>query len=214
MRIVISGTVGIGKSTTAKNLYDYLLNKEVNVSRIDELADGYNPYLRLFYENRPEWSFLTQMDFLTTRYRTLVEENDKHLEESDRVAIFDRHFLDDMIFTSMDAMKDEMSMFQYNLYKNTNMYMAEKINTSDQPDYFIILKASFDNVMSRVSKRGREEELKVDLAYWEDMYDKYYSNESNKEYLEENTKKLIVLDIDGMSEEEVLDKILEITDLK
>ena len=61
MKIVISGTVGVGKSTISKQLFDKLNKSNENVHLHYEIQND-NPYLSYYYENRPEWSFLIQMD--------------------------------------------------------------------------------------------------------------------------------------------------------
>jgi deoxyadenosine/deoxycytidine kinase len=53
MRIVVSGTVGVGKTTTATNLTERLKAKDLDVDFILELPED-NPYLPLYYANRPE----------------------------------------------------------------------------------------------------------------------------------------------------------------
>ena len=53
MRIVISGTVGVGKSTTSENVYKHLLAQGKDASFILELPEE-NVYLDKYYENRPE----------------------------------------------------------------------------------------------------------------------------------------------------------------
>lgn len=213
MRIVISGTVGVGKSTTAKNIADYLAsNKSREVKLIDELV-GHNSYLHLFYENRPEWSFLIQMDFLFNRYKTLVKENERLSKYPESVSVFDRHFLDDMIFASMTSMEDDMSHFQFNQYKTSNLEMAKRVQPEEQPDFFILLKASFKTIVNRIKKRGRLSEQEVDIEYWRDMYQQYYENPMIQSYLKENTKKLILINIEDMDEFQVRDKVLKAMNL-
>ncbi|RKX66797.1 MAG: hypothetical protein DRP42_02410 [Tenericutes bacterium] len=54
MRIVVSGTVGIGKTTTAKILEERLSLTNDDVFLNNEIIEGENPYLDSYYENRPE----------------------------------------------------------------------------------------------------------------------------------------------------------------
>ena len=207
MRIVISGTVGVGKTTAATNLTERLKGMEKDVDFVLELPEK-NVYLDLYYKNRPEWSFLIQMDFLLQRYRTLLEEKEKHDVSPNKIVIFDRHFLDDFIFANLNSIREDMSSFQFAQYKNTNFEMAAKIWPEDQPDYFIMLKAPFEMIMERVRERGRASELEVDEAYWRDLYDQYYNNEEIREYLEENVKNYIEIDISNLEQEDVVDSIL------
>jgi deoxyadenosine/deoxycytidine kinase len=71
------------------------------------------------------------------------------------------------------------------------------------------LRLKYDEVINRIHKRGRDSEQQVDDAYWKDLYFQYYENEKIHNYIRENTKNFIVLDIDDMSEEEVVDAIIE-----
>jgi len=52
MKIVISGTVGVGKSTISNILKEHLDTKGKDVFLHDELS-GDNPYLDYYYANRP-----------------------------------------------------------------------------------------------------------------------------------------------------------------
>ena len=209
MRIVISGTVGVGKTTTATNLKQRLQKKYEDVDFILELPEK-NVYLDMYYKNRPEWSFLIQMDFLMARYRTLLEETERQRITPNRIAIFDRHFLDDIVFAKLNSVQEDMSGFQFAEYLNTNKELASKILPEDQPDYFILLKVKYDEVLNRIKNRGRDSEQEVDEAYWKDLYYQYYENPEIQEYFKENSKKYIILDIDGLSQEEVVEKIEEI----
>jgi deoxyadenosine/deoxycytidine kinase len=105
------------------------------------------------------------MDFLLQRFRTLIEENEKLRNKPNRVAIFDRHFLDDMVFANLESVKADMSGFQYSEYLNTNLELASKIQPEEQPDYFILLRLKYDEVINRIHKRGRDSEQQVDDAY-------------------------------------------------
>jgi deoxyadenosine/deoxycytidine kinase len=43
--------------------------------------------------------------------------------------------------------------------------MLDKINLFEKPDFFIVLRASFDVIMKRMEKRNREQEKKFDREY-------------------------------------------------
>ena len=105
------------------------------------------------------------MDFLLGRYRTLIAENEQQEINRDRIAVFDRHYLDDMIFANLKSIREDMSGFQYSMYKNTNLELAKNIQPEDQPDFFILLKIPFDQVLERIKLRGRDAEQAVDEEY-------------------------------------------------
>ena len=213
MRIVISGTVGVGKTTTAKNLTSRLQEYFDDVNFILETPEE-NPYLSLYYKNRPEWSFLIQMDFLLSRYKKLIEEEEKQLLHPKRISIFDRHFLDDKVFANLQSVVNDMSSFQQAEYQKTNEHLSKKIEPERQPDFFILLKTDFNEVLERMGKRARKSELDVDKDYWRDLYYQYYENDNTIKYFKENTKKFILLDINGLNEGEVVDKIITLMNIK
>lgn len=202
MKIVISGTVGVGKSTVSKMLYEKLINKNLNVKLYKELK-GQNPYLSFYYENKPEWSFLIQIDFLLYRHKLLVKET--VLKNQNKILIFDRHFLDDYVFANLKSIKENMGYINFNIYKSINKTLAEKIK-NQQPDLFILLKTDLQNIIKRINQRGRTEEKKVDISYWKDLYYQYYNNPYIENYLNENTKKLIILDA-SLSATQIVEEI-------
>jgi deoxyadenosine/deoxycytidine kinase len=53
MKIVISGTVGVGKSTLSKNLYQYYKDQGRDVVLINEIDSTFN-FLNYYYDNMPE----------------------------------------------------------------------------------------------------------------------------------------------------------------
>lgn len=207
MEIIISGTVGVGKSTIARNIFNALREQNKEVFMYDEVKNE-NPFLSYYYGNRPAWSFLIQIDFLMSRFKAIIE-NKGAFNADNKVVIWDRHFLDDLIFANLKSVKEDMSSFQWNTYKVLNDELTKKI--SDQkPDFIFLLKVPFEKILRRVVSRSREEEQEVDLDYWRDLYFQYYENEKTKKYLEDNSKKLIVLDATKTPEEltkEILIKI-------
>ncbi|NQX83431.1 MAG: deoxynucleoside kinase, partial [Mycoplasmataceae bacterium] len=67
MNIVISGTVGVGKSTISNKLKQYFQKNNENVFLVKELQNN-DPFLDKYYENRPAWSFLIQINFVLDRF--------------------------------------------------------------------------------------------------------------------------------------------------
>ncbi len=206
MKIVISGTVGVGKTTISKllekklkNNYQVKLNLEIPYQ---------NPYLSYYYKNRSEWSFLIQLDYMLNRFKALLEVEKLMKINLDSIAIFDRHFLDDFIFGSMKIIREDMSFMQWNQYALITKTLVSRINYADHPDYFFLLQASFENIISRINKRARKEELDVDDNYWKNLYDQYYNNPVIVEYLKSNVKNLIYIKTDDKSPEEIVDEIL------
>lgn len=193
MEIIISGTVGVGKSTVAKKVYELLkLKNEQKITICDELKEN-NPYLSYYYNNRPEWSFIIQVDFLMSRFKSITS-NKINTHSKKDIQIYDRHFLDDLIFANLKYVKEDMNSLQWNHYKNLNDHLTNEINKTSKPDFIFLLKAPFEDIRKRISKRNRNEEREVDIEYWKDLYYQYYENNKTFEYLKNNCKKMIILD--------------------
>jgi deoxyadenosine/deoxycytidine kinase len=80
--------------------------------------------------------------------------------------LFDRHLLDDYIFSTLPTVLNSISYSQQLHYKVIHDNLLEKINKIDaQPDYFILLKAPLVDVVERLNIRARDEEDAVDIEY-------------------------------------------------
>lgn len=210
MKIVISGTVGVGKSTITKQLKEKLSEKNDNVFLYKELQETTNPLLVEYYRNRNEWAYITQIDFLLSRFKSAIEEEVNQAEDKKRIAIFDRHFLDDYIFANMPSAKEDMSAFQLNQYFVLNEHLTEKLAKKSRADVFVLLTADFETVIERVKKRGRDEEKEVDIAYWTQLYNIYYKDPKIQKYLKDNSKKFHVINTTDKKIEEIVKEIMEL----
>ncbi len=203
MKIVISGTVGVGKSTISKALNEHLRKTNEDVFLMEEIMED-DPFLARYYENRPAWTYLIQINFVMDRFNKAFAGANKQ-----GVKIFDRHFLDDFIIASMPFIKDDMPMPLWNSYYYLNQSLNDRLKESAKVDYFILLKADFDKVLERVEGRGRESEKGVDVAYWQNMYDQYYNNEDIQEYIKNSVSNFIIIDTNEGTTEEIINKIAE-----
>lgn len=201
MNIVISGTVGVGKSTISNKLTELLQSKGEEAYLLDELS-GDNPYLEKYYENRPAWSFLIQIDFVLGRFNNAIKSASKP-----GIKIFDRHFLDDYVIASMPFILDDMSAPRWNTYYNINKELNAVLKTTAIVDYFFLLKADFDEIIKRVEKRGRDVEKGVDIGYWKDMYNQYYVNEEIQKYFKDSVKNFIIIDANSNDVETIVNEI-------
>ncbi len=204
MNIVISGTVGVGKSTISKELRKHLQSNNEDVFLMDEIAED-DPYLDKYYENRPAWSFLIQINFVLGRFNSAYNYSQK-----DGIKIFDRHFLDDYIIASMPFIKDDMLYPSWQTYNIFNKELNERLKESATVDYFFLLKADFDTIIDRVKGRGRDSEKDVDIEYWRDMYNQYYNNEDIQSYIKDSVNNLVIIDANPSDPEEIVNSILEV----
>ncbi len=203
MNIVISGTVGVGKSTISKELEKHLQQKSEDVFLMDEINED-DPYLDNYYENRPAWSFLIQINFVLGRFN-----NAYRFSQREGINIFDRHFLDDYIIASMPFVKNDMPFPLWQTYNVINKQLNERLKESARVDIFFLLRADFEEVIRRVENRGRESEKEVDVEYWRDMYNQYYNNPEIQEYIKGSVNKMIIIDANSSNPEEIVKEMIK-----
>ncbi len=210
MNIVISGTVGVGKTTVVEMIKEEAEKEQNHKIKIFYESVGIdNPFLELYYQDKPEWSFLTQINFLIDRFKNAFQE-----EKEEELKIFDRHFLDDYIWMQLNPVRDNMFNLQVNLYNQVNRVFVEKLKERNHVEYFFLLKASFENVIKRIKKRNRLEEKIIDETYWKQLYHVYYNDKKVQEYLVAHTENLIIIETDNKSPEEVKNEIMSIINKK
>lgn len=212
MRIVISGTVGIGKSTLSKLLVKTLKEKGYSVSFLrEETVDSV--YLDYYYREPQNWAFVAQLDFLMGRFKQwLIDEKQREMNSDKKIiTVYDRHFLDDYVFAELHTIKQNISMFNSITYQAVYKELTDKMaRMNSRPDYFILLTASFDSVISRLKGRGRNEEKEVDTTYWEDLYHNYYSRPMFQNHFQQNSKKYVKLNTDNKKPEQIIQELLKI----
>ena len=204
MRIVISGTVGVGKSTVSLLLHKKLSSKYKTV--LFEEIRNENPFLDFFYHDQVEWSNIIQLDFLLERYQTYFQSID---DEKTKIWIFERCYVDDYVFANLKSLKNNVFSFQQIQYLELNKSLKSKIHKKDIPDYFILLKTSLGEVKNRVHKRGRDFEQQESLnIYWDELYEQYYENKEVRNYIKDSVKKVILIDA-NKSPNDIVDEIIK-----
>jgi|GEM_PF-2065983 len=92
------------------------------------------------------------------------EVNNKYGEET--IILYDRHFLEDLIFAELKYVRNSTTKFLTITHKLIYNELLNKIVEFEKPDFFILLKATFDSVADRQFKqRGRAQEEKFDNKY-------------------------------------------------
>ncbi len=188
MNIVISGTVGIGKSTISKKLNELLIKGGNDTFLMEEIQED-NPILDLYYKDREAWSFIIQLDFVLDRFKKAYMNGGQR-----KFNIFDRHFLDDYVFASMPIIRDDIMDFNWKAYEALNINMTSLLKDKAKVDYFFLLKSDFNTIIDRVKKRGRDSEKNVDIEYWRSLYNQYYENDDIQKYLKKSVDNFIIID--------------------
>ena len=191
MLIVVGGMIGLGKSSVAKILGEHF-ESEVFYESVDD-----NPILPLFYSESEEeiqkkrYPFLLQLYFLDTRFKSI-----KQALISDR-NILDRSIYEDWYFAMKNMELGRISQLEMNIYESLLNNMMEELNElpKKSPDLMVYLKGSFETVLNRIRKRGREFELDDSLVEYYKFLWEGYDNWVNKHY---TASQVLVIDMDKM----------------
>lgn len=212
MRIVISGTVGVGKSTVSNLLFEELKkNNQLNLLKEETVRSIYLDY---YYRNPQEWAFISQLDFLLGRFKQwLLDEKKRETfaknSNKNYITIYDRHFLDDYVFAELHTIKENISNINSITYQAIYKELIDKMNfLKARPNYFFLLTADFDIVIKRLKERNRKTEQDVDLKYWQDLYHNYYQRPMIQNHFKRNVEKMIIIDTANKTPEKVKEEII------
>jgi deoxyguanosine kinase len=156
--IAVEGPIGVGKTSLANCIaarYHYHLLEEI----FEE-----NPFLTRFYENIEEWSFQTEMFFLSTRYKQL-EDIQRHCLSKNCAVVADYHIFKNLIFARMT-----LNEHQYRKYQEIYRIL---IDDMPKPNIVIYLRASLDTLLKRIQLRGREMERNISPSYLQQLLTNY-----------------------------------------
>jgi len=160
--IIVDGVVGAGKSTLSEKI-----SKTLNIPVFYELQNQTTMnLLEDFYRDKSRWSFALQIHFLNERFRMIKE---IHKNGS---GILDRSIFGDRIFAQMLNEDGWMTDDEFDTYSTLLNNMLEH---AKKPDLLVYIDCDLETAMSRINKRGREMEQRVDEIYWKRLNDKYTS---------------------------------------
>ncbi|WP_434341627.1 deoxynucleoside kinase [Mycoplasma putrefaciens] len=171
MKIAIFGTTGAGKTTLISNLKKLLpenyffVDENLNSPYFDQAYNDLNPDLESLNYKLDLW-------MLTDRFKTIK----KYAKNKD--VIFDRTFLDSMVFVETDYDYKRLNQVDYQVFKDyfTSCVIA---NLTDQTqdlfkfDAVIYLKVDYQKSLERIKKRNRKEELDTEKKFWYDLWKNY-----------------------------------------
>ncbi|AQM60014.2 deoxyguanosine kinase [Clostridium baratii] len=191
MVIVVGGMIGLGKSSVAKILGEYL-NSDVFYESVDD-----NPILPLFYSeseeeiNKKRYPFLLQLYFLNTRFKSIKEAlvNDNN--------VLDRSIYEDWYFAKKNMELGRISDLEMSIYENLLNNMMEELEElpKKSPDVMVYLKGSFETVLNRIKLRGRDFEVDDDLKDYYEFLWKDYDDWVQNHY---KASEVLIIDMDKM----------------
>ena len=198
--VVISGNIGVGKTTLSKKI-----SKKFNWNlQLEEVKN--NPYLDDFYKSMSDWSFHLQIFFLNSRFNQIQK-----ISESDNVVIQDRSIYEDYeVFTKTLHDSGVLKDREFNNYKRLYNTILKYI---DQPDLLIYLRNNnIDNIIKNIKKRKRDFEKTIDKNYLQKL-NEYYENWIRKH----TKKKILIIDLsenDFVEDRDYLNIIYDMVDEK
>lgn len=176
--ITMAGTIGAGKSSLTK-----ILSEELNTKAFYEPVAN-NPILPLFYKGNQlveeektktnPYAFLLQVYFLNKRFKMIKEA----MQQSNN--ILDRSIYEDSIFMRMNYEEGHVTKEEWNTYQSLLKNMMEELPYAahkKSPDLMIMIKVSYETMIARIQKRGRQFEQVKDIpslkAYYQDLLAHY-----------------------------------------
>ena len=172
--IVISGNIGVGK-TTLSDKVSKKFNWDLQLEEVDD-----NPYLDDFYKSMSEWSFHLQIFFLNSRFNQIQK-----ISESNKIVIQDRSIYEDYeVFTKTLHDSGVLKQREFNNYERLYNTILKYI---DQPDLLIYLRnTNINNIVKNIRKRKRDFEKKIDKNYLiklNNYYEKWIKNHPKERLL-------------------------------
>jgi deoxyadenosine/deoxycytidine kinase len=150
--VAVAGNIGVGKST----LVSMLCNRLGWQPFFEPV--GENPYLADFYRNMHQWSFHSQIFFLTRRLRS-----HRQLLDHPTSAIQDRCVYEDAeVFAQNLFLQGLMDERDYLSYRELYRVLSEFL---PPPDLVVYLRASVVTLQQRISHRGRDYERTITPEY-------------------------------------------------
>lgn len=160
MFIIISGPIGVGKST-ATRIYAQI----TGFKPLFETVEGH-PYLEKFYKDPKTYSFRTQAFFMWDRFN-------KHYTtaQSGIDVIADRSIYEDGVFAKVLNLRGEMDDDDY--FKTYKPHFDLLTNILPPPDLMIYLHADLEVILNRIRKRARDMEKDIDVDYLRMLQEQY-----------------------------------------
>lgn len=189
--VCIEGNIASGKTTVLQ---------EIEKKGYKVFYEPYkdNLYLPLFYQNPPKYALVTQLEFLSDRYKQF-----KSAETvGNDIAFIERSpYTDRFVFVEMLRKQGTLQDIEVELYKKVFETWKTPL-----PDFTILLNAPPNECYRRMRQRGRGMEEGVSLQYLKDLGEVYLQNydklgiRTSKKYNIETPEKTAISIIEKVEE--------------
>lgn len=165
MVIITAGMIGVGKTTLTANIADHLHTKAFFE------PVGENPVLPLYYKDPKQYGFLLQIYFLNKRFSMIKQ------ALSDDNNVLDRSIYEDALFTKENNAEGNISDTELDVYLKLLDNMMSDLNKLPKkaPDLMVYSETSFETILYRIKKRGRDYEQIDNNPELKDYYYKMWS---------------------------------------
>ena len=165
MVIITAGMIGVGKTTLKAKIADHLHTKAFFE------PVGENPVLPLYYKDPKQYGFLLQIYFLNKRFSMIKQ------ALSDDNNVLDRSIYEDALFTKENNAEGNISDTELDVYLKLldNMMSDSKKLPKKAPDLMVYSETSFETILYRIKKRGRDYEQIDNNPELKDYYYKMWS---------------------------------------
>jgi deoxyadenosine/deoxycytidine kinase len=175
--LAVEGNIGVGKTSLARLLAQYL-----DAQLVEESVDD-NPFIERFYENMGVFALQTQLVFLMNRYRQQLSLGQKELFAG--LTVIDYVFARDKIFAHVNLTDDELGLY--------NRIASELEQKLVRPDLVVYLQASSDVLFERIQRRGSAMERTISKNYLETLNEAF-----NHYFFKHMETPLLIVNTDGM----------------
>ena len=168
--IVLSGTIGAGKTSLTTMLAEHL-GSNAYYESVDD-----NPILPLFYDDPKRQGVLLQNYFLNQRLDSITEAQTSPLN------VIDRSIYEDRLLFQLNADLGRATQIEASTYSDLLNNMMEQVDTSSDaqtkdPDLLIHISVSFETMLERIKRRGRDfEQIENDPSlyeYYKELTERY-----------------------------------------
>lgn len=165
MVIITAGMIGVGKTTLTAKIADHLHTKAFFE------PVGENPVLPLYYKDPKQYGFLLQIYFLNKRFSMIKQ------ALSDDNNVLDRSIYEDALFTKENNAEGNISDTELDVYLKLLDNMMSDLNKLPKkaPDLMVYSETSFETILYRIKKRGRDYEQMDNNPELKDYYYKMWS---------------------------------------